>query len=207
MVETQLRRRGIRDERVLRAMLEIPREEFVPAGIARARVPRRADPYRLRPDHFAAVHDGADGARCWSSPAARRCWRWAPAAGMRPRCWARWRARVISVEIIPGLVGTGARQSAAHAARRATSTVVQGDGSMGYARRRAVRRDLGGGRRSGSARRRCSSSLATPAGWRFRWATATIRNCASSGSSDGRIESRVATQCRFVPLRGGEGWN
>ena len=30
MVETQLRRRGISDERVLAAMLEIPREEFVP---------------------------------------------------------------------------------------------------------------------------------------------------------------------------------
>jgi protein-L-isoaspartate(D-aspartate) O-methyltransferase len=31
MVEVQLRRRKIRDERVLRAMEEIPREEFVPA--------------------------------------------------------------------------------------------------------------------------------------------------------------------------------
>ena len=31
MVEMQLRRRGIHDEGVLRAMLEIPREEFVPA--------------------------------------------------------------------------------------------------------------------------------------------------------------------------------
>src|SRR5215471_21853588 len=30
MVETQLRRRGIRDERVLRAMGQIPREEFLP---------------------------------------------------------------------------------------------------------------------------------------------------------------------------------
>jgi len=30
MVDTQLRRRGIADERVLAAMLEIPREEFVP---------------------------------------------------------------------------------------------------------------------------------------------------------------------------------
>ena len=30
MVDTQLRRRGIRDERVLAAMLEIPREQFVP---------------------------------------------------------------------------------------------------------------------------------------------------------------------------------
>jgi len=33
MVERQLRRRGIRDERVLRAMGEVPREAFVPAGL------------------------------------------------------------------------------------------------------------------------------------------------------------------------------
>ena len=33
MVETQLRRRGIRDERVLGAMLKIPRHEFVPADL------------------------------------------------------------------------------------------------------------------------------------------------------------------------------
>ena len=32
MVETQLRARGIRDERVLSAMLAVPRHEFVPAG-------------------------------------------------------------------------------------------------------------------------------------------------------------------------------
>ena len=30
MVERQLRRRGIHDQRVLAAMLEIPREEFLP---------------------------------------------------------------------------------------------------------------------------------------------------------------------------------
>src|ERR1043165_1042872 len=30
MVETQLRRRGIRDERVLQAMARVPRHEFVP---------------------------------------------------------------------------------------------------------------------------------------------------------------------------------
>ncbi len=32
MVESQLRRRGIHDERVLEAMLRIPRHEFVPDG-------------------------------------------------------------------------------------------------------------------------------------------------------------------------------
>jgi len=35
MVERQLRRRGIGDQRVLRAMATVPREEFVPASIAR----------------------------------------------------------------------------------------------------------------------------------------------------------------------------
>lgn len=33
MVEQQLRRRGLRDERVLQAMLTVPREEFVPAPL------------------------------------------------------------------------------------------------------------------------------------------------------------------------------
>lgn len=33
MVDEQLRKRGIRDERVLRAMLEVPRHEFVPASV------------------------------------------------------------------------------------------------------------------------------------------------------------------------------
>src|SRR5215813_3228199 len=36
MVERQLRRRGISDERVLRAMGEVPREHFVPEGVRRS---------------------------------------------------------------------------------------------------------------------------------------------------------------------------
>ena len=36
MVETQLRRRGIRDERVLEAMRRVPRHEFVPAELVDA---------------------------------------------------------------------------------------------------------------------------------------------------------------------------
>src|SRR6266571_3802904 len=34
MVERQLLKRGIRDERVVAAMLSVPRHEFVPAGLA-----------------------------------------------------------------------------------------------------------------------------------------------------------------------------
>ena len=45
MVETQLRRRGIHDERVLQVMREIPREEFVPAE-------HRVLAYRDEPVHI-----------------------------------------------------------------------------------------------------------------------------------------------------------
>ena len=36
MVELQLRRRGIRDERVLEAMARVPRDRFVPDSLTRA---------------------------------------------------------------------------------------------------------------------------------------------------------------------------
>ncbi len=42
MVEDQLRRRGIRDDRVLRIMSEIPRERFVPNDLARMAYEDRA---------------------------------------------------------------------------------------------------------------------------------------------------------------------
>lgn len=48
MVEIQLRRRGIRDERVLQAMQEVPRHEFVP-------LPYRPEAYEDRP---IAIGDG-----------------------------------------------------------------------------------------------------------------------------------------------------
>ena len=62
MVERQLRRRGIRDARVLQAMGEIPREEFVPPELARDSLWGCARADRLGADHLAAVYDGADGA-------------------------------------------------------------------------------------------------------------------------------------------------
>ena len=42
MIEDQLRRRGIRDDRVLRVMSQIPRERFVPKELARMAYDDRA---------------------------------------------------------------------------------------------------------------------------------------------------------------------
>ena len=65
MVERQLRRRGIDDERVLAAMAEVPRELFVPERPAPPRLPRRRAADRRGPDDLAAVDRGLHG------PAAR----------------------------------------------------------------------------------------------------------------------------------------
>ncbi len=58
-----LRRRGISDKAVLRAMDEVPREHFVEAALCRDRLCRPGDADRLRPDHQPALcrrlHDRA----------------------------------------------------------------------------------------------------------------------------------------------------
>jgi protein-L-isoaspartate(D-aspartate) O-methyltransferase len=55
MVERQLRRRGIRDERVLRAMAEVPRERFLDPEL-------RGDPYR---DGALAIAEGQTMSQPW----------------------------------------------------------------------------------------------------------------------------------------------
>ena len=91
MVETQLRRRGIRDERVLAAMLAIPREEFVPLE---SRVSRyQDDPVHIgygqtisQPYMTALMAESLELQRNGDA-----CSRWAPDAATPRRCWARWR--------------------------------------------------------------------------------------------------------------------
>ena len=90
MVDTQLRRRGIRDEWVLAAMLEIPREEFVP-------LESRLVAYQDGP---IAIGEGqtisqpymtALMAEALELQGTERCWKSAPAAATRRPCWAHWR--------------------------------------------------------------------------------------------------------------------
>ena len=63
MVSEQLEGRGIEDARVLDAMRSVPRHEFVPPELVRARLRRRAAADRRAADHLAALHGGAHDAR------------------------------------------------------------------------------------------------------------------------------------------------
>src|ERR1700720_3304755 len=57
MVESQIRKRGVADERVLLAMATVPRHEFAPASGLRG----RTAPHRLWADHFAALYRRCHG--------------------------------------------------------------------------------------------------------------------------------------------------
>src|SRR3954452_18035245 len=130
MIEAQLRRRGIRDRRVLRAMEEIPREEFVPAE-------SRLMAYRDEPIHIgygqtiSQPYMTALMAEVLEVTGTETVLEVGSGCGYAAAVLGALAARVISVEIIPGLVGL-ARANLRSTGRHGNVTVVQGDGSIGY---------------------------------------------------------------------------
>ena len=203
MVDTQLRRRGIRDERVLAAMLEIPREEFVPlesrvvayqdGPIAIGEGQTISQPYMtalmaeslaLRgPEHVLEV-----GAGC----------------GYAAAVLGALAARVITLEIIPSLAQQ-ARDNLHRAARDGNVQVVAGDGSGGFAEGApydAISVAAGAPEIPAALLGQLNDPgiLVIPVGAMDdqELRVLTIRG--------GHVDYRVPTLCRFVPLRGGEGW-
>src|ERR1041385_257745 len=111
MVETQLRRRGIRDERVLAAMNEIPREEFVP-------VESRVLAYRDEPTQIgfgqtiSQPYMTALMAQELALQGAETVLEIGAGCGYAAAVLGRLAARVITVEIVPALATFPARSSA-----------------------------------------------------------------------------------------------
>jgi protein-L-isoaspartate(D-aspartate) O-methyltransferase len=203
MVESQLRRRHIRDGRVLRAMREIPREDFVPADVRLLAC--QDDPidigYRQtisQPYMTALMAESLEleghetvlevGAGC----------------GYAAAVLGTLAARVISVEIIPGLAQM-ARENLRKTGRDRNVTVVLGDGSMGYqemAPYDAISVAAGAPDVPAALLEQLNDpgKLVIPVGERYDQELRVV------WKEHGRIDYRVATLCRFVPLRGGEGW-
>jgi protein-L-isoaspartate(D-aspartate) O-methyltransferase len=204
MVERQLRGRGIRDERVLRAMSEVPREEFVPLE---ARIFAYTDgpvgigcgqtisqPYMTALMAQELALEGREtvlevGAGCGYAAAV---------LGMLA-------ARVVTVEIVPELVDL-ARRNLRRARLDGNVLVVSGDGSMGCelsAPYDAISVAAGAPDVPVSLLEQlCDPGRAViPVGSREDQELRVIRKRA------GRIDYRAGVQCRFVPLVGGEGWH
>jgi len=203
MVETQLRRRHIRDERVLGAMLEIPREEFVPAE-------SRVESYCDDPIHIGCgqtisqPYMTALMAEVLELRGTETVLEIGAGCGYAAAVLGMLAARVISLEIIPKLARL-ARENLRRTGRDANVEVVEGDGSMGFSERApydAISVAAGAPDVPAALLEQLNDPgcLVIPVGepndqeLRVVW------------KRHGRIDYRVATFCRFVPLRGGEGW-
>jgi protein-L-isoaspartate(D-aspartate) O-methyltransferase len=203
MVEAQLRRRGIRDERVLRAMGQIPREEFVPREL-------RVLAYRDEPvqigygQTISQPYMTALMAEVLELKGTEAVLEVGSGCGYAAAVLGALAAQVITVEIVPGLVGL-ARGNLKRTMLDGNVAVVQGDGSMGYpegAPYDAISVAAGAPELPQSLldQLRDPGRLTIPVGGYDDQELQVV------WKREGHLVSRVATHCRFVPLRGGEGW-
>ena len=203
MVDEQLRGRGITDERVLAAMLEIPRQEFVP-------IEARVLSYRDEPISIAfgqtisQPYMTALMAQSLELKGTEVILDVGAGSGYAAAVLGALGARVISIELIGGLALVAAR-NLQRTGRAANVRVVAGDGSVGYpefAPYDAI--SVGAAAPDVPAKlidQLCESGrLVIPVGTRNDQSLMVVTK------QGGAPNSRVATQCRFVPLRGAEGW-
>jgi len=200
MVDVQLRRRSIRDERVLAAMNTIPREEFVPAE-------SRVEAYIDGPLHvghgqtISQPYMTALMAELLRLTGTETVLEVGGGCGYAAAVLGQLAARVVTVELIPALAHI-ARENLRRTRSDGNVTVIEGDGWFGYP--------------SFAPYRAISVAAAAPEIPAALLAQLDDPGCLVipvDASDDqelrvvskraGRIDYRVATLCRFVPLRGG----
>jgi protein-L-isoaspartate(D-aspartate) O-methyltransferase len=203
MVERQLRRRGIRDARVLQAMGEIPREEFVPRDL---RVMAYGDaPVQIGwGQTISQPYMTALMAQELELTGTETVLEVGAGSGYAAAVLGALGARVVAVEIVEPLVHQ-ARVNLDRAGRGGNVTVVQGDGGFGFAELApydaisvaAAAPDIPAALLE---QLNDPGRLVIPVGGRE---DQELRVLTKRG---GQIEQRVPTLCQFVPLRGAEGW-
>ena len=130
MVAQQLRRRGIRDERVLLAMSEIPRHEFVPPEqgehayedhpLSIGQGQTISQPYMVAAMVEALALDGSE-----------KVLEVGTGSGYQAAILARLASRVLTIECNP-LLASSARERLAQMGLADRIAVIVGDGSLGY---------------------------------------------------------------------------
>ena len=203
MVEHQLRRRGIRDERVLEAMLAIPREEYVA-------LEDRANAYRDDPIHIghgqtiSQPYMTALMAQELQLTGSETVLEIGAGSGYAAAVLGKLAARLVTVEIVPDLSRL-ARENLNRTRCGDNVTVIAGDGSLGYpplAPYDAISVAAGAPDIPAALLEQLADPgrLVIPVG---EFQDQELRVVEKAG---GRIDYHVAVMCRFVPLRGGGGW-
>ena len=203
MVERQLRKRGIRDSGVLAAMSAIPREEFLP-------LEERVGSYRDEPapigygQTISQPYMVALMAQELELKGTETVLEVGCGSGYSAAVLGLLAAKVIAIELVPKLVAA-AQRNLSKTGYGANVTVICGDGSRGYPEAapydaisvaaaapdvppRLIEQLADGGR------------LVIPVG---DFLDQELEVITKAGD---HTETRVATHCRFVPLRGRHGW-
>jgi protein-L-isoaspartate(D-aspartate) O-methyltransferase len=203
MVDEQLRGRGIRDERVLRAMLEIPREEFVPQGLRHQTY--GDEPLRIgHGQTISQPYITARMAELLELGGGERVLDIGTGSGYHAALLGALAREVISIERIPELTAI-AMENLRRAGLDQNITVICGDGSLG-----APDHSLFDAISVAAAAPRIPPALLAqladpgilviPTGTRADQELRVVRK------KQGRIEERGVSPCRFVPLVGSEGF-
>ncbi len=203
MVDEQLRKRGIQDDRVLRAMLEIPREEFVPAE-------RRAWSYQDEPEQIGCGQTISQPymvalmTELLQLTGVETVLEVGTGSGYHAAVLGALAERVISIERIPQLA-RHARENLERTGRAANITVICADGSQGWPEG-APYDAISVAAAAPETPPVLLEQLRDPGRLVIPVGESIDQELRLITKREGQIEWRVATMCRFVPLRGEQGW-
>jgi protein-L-isoaspartate(D-aspartate) O-methyltransferase len=200
MVSRQLRGRGIRDERVLQAMLAIPREEFVPEDA-------RAGAYSDEPQGIgygqtiSQPYMTALMAQSLELRGTETVLEVGAGCGYHAAVLGALAARVVTVELTPELAAM-ARENLERTGRLANVTVIAGDGSLGYPEQ-APYDAISVAAAAGDVPRALLEQLRDPGRMVIPVGPHSDQELRVLRKAGGEIDWHVAAYCRFVPLRQG----
>ncbi|HWQ56970.1 MAG TPA: protein-L-isoaspartate(D-aspartate) O-methyltransferase [Bryobacteraceae bacterium] len=203
MVEVQLRRRGIRERRVLDAMRQIPREEFVPPE---ARVSSYQDDpvYIGYGQTISQPFMTAFMAELLELEGSETVLDVGGGSGYHAAVLGMLAARVVSIEIIPALAAV-ASANLTRTGRAGNVTVVCGDGSRGWPEQ-APYRCISVAAGAPEVPPALIEQLADPGRLVIPVGPMEDQELLVIDKRNGMLDRHVAGYCRFVPLRGGGGW-
>ncbi len=203
MVEQQLRRRGIRDERVLEAMAKIPREQFVPEKV-------RPWSYADEPlsigygQTVSQPYMTALMAQALELKGTEKVLEVGTGCGYAAAVLAHLAAKVVTIEIVRELADM-ARRNLEAVGLADKVMVVTGDGSRGYPDM-APYDAISVAAAAPNIPPALVDQLNDPGRLVIPVGSLSEQELVVLTKSGGKTKTRVAALCRFVPLRGGEGW-
>jgi protein-L-isoaspartate(D-aspartate) O-methyltransferase len=202
MVARQLRRRGISDERVLRAMGSVPREHFVPEGVRRSSYNDSALPIGheqtiSQPWVVAAI------CQALNLHGDEKVLEIGTGSGYSAAVLSRLVDRVVSIERVPEL-GERARERL-HELGIENVEVIIGDGSRGHPEQ-APYDAIAVHAASPEAPHSLLSQVAPDGRLVVPIATGSADLLTAFISENGDLHQETIGPCRFVPLIGAEGF-